>query len=870
MSIKCLFYTQIIFFILQAPSLLAQDTSSIGGIVVDSTDQSVLINCIITLHSDIDSSLISFTTSDLNGRWIFKDSARKGSFVKFKMLGYNTKMETCDRFLNSKNLKTSLSPSSINLDDILIKAKRIGIQQKGDTIDYDLKSFTTGKERNLGDVLNKLPGMDVSSEGDINYNGSRVDVLLIEAKDVLNNQHKLAVDGLMATDIEDVQIIENFKDESELSNKQSDKVAMNVELTKEAKAKWRGLLSVDIGYKKKLKADPSVFNINDVWSTTIFGRFNNVGESLMSVKDFLSMQVSLTTTLNNNKDNLEAILPRHFLLPFDLTHNTDGLIAANIHKEKKDKTSSKLSLNILDLNRNQDLKFSRNYQATDDVFNGDTRIDANLTSFTLHYRETWKLSKKSILTFNLPVNLLDEHEIDEVKGLFNSKTTEAINTNGLNRYRLNPTIKYSNQLKDKWILTFFAAGKYMNSILKNNIEDINPLYDTDFFQIDQSQDNIEIEYAISASSEYDIRDGHKAGISLLNTVNEQSIITKSSSADFTSDNSQSSTTSSSMSLFYNFKNSRFLFEPTFSVAWYDRQFQESQGTGFNYKINQLIKYSFSQLHFILLKYTNRTYLPSFDQFHNSLIIEDQVSMRRSIVLPESTIREQNFSLTYLTYQLDIGLRFHTIFQYKSGSGQPYQRVISKDDYIVNEWNSNINSQSISLKNTISFPVLQKRISIRSHSDFKWQSNLLDEDIQFDNSTISSSLRAITKFKDSPVNGSVGYSIVSQSSDQGDRVIGFLKHSVPVELSYTSRHIKLDLSFSYNVNRIDSHLSTYSEVGAELLYSLGNKFDLKLRGVNVLNLNGVPDINTRYNSVFIQENEFIRFPGFLTIGLQKTL
>lgn len=51
---------------------------------------------------------------------------------------------------------------------------------KGDTIVYNTDSFKTGEERKLEDVFKKLPGFEVSSDGQIQVEGKQVKKLFVD------------------------------------------------------------------------------------------------------------------------------------------------------------------------------------------------------------------------------------------------------------------------------------------------------------------------------------------------------------------------------------------------------------------------------------------------------------------------------------------------------------------------------------------------------------------------------------------------------------------------------------------------------------------------------------------------------------------
>ena len=49
--------------------------------------------------------------------------------------------------------------------------KEMPVTIKGDTIIYNSDSFTNGTERKLEDVLKKLPGVEVTKDGEIQVEG---------------------------------------------------------------------------------------------------------------------------------------------------------------------------------------------------------------------------------------------------------------------------------------------------------------------------------------------------------------------------------------------------------------------------------------------------------------------------------------------------------------------------------------------------------------------------------------------------------------------------------------------------------------------------------------------------------------------------
>src|SRR5690606_4819243 len=74
---------------------------------------------------------------------------------------------------------------------------------KGDTIVYNADSFTSGTERKLGDVLKKLPGVEVDEDGGIKVEGKEVTKLMVEGKDFFDGDTKIGVQNIPADAVED-------------------------------------------------------------------------------------------------------------------------------------------------------------------------------------------------------------------------------------------------------------------------------------------------------------------------------------------------------------------------------------------------------------------------------------------------------------------------------------------------------------------------------------------------------------------------------------------------------------------------------------------------------------------------------------------
>ena len=70
--------------------------------------------------------------------------------------------------LAGRPLTIELEQEAIMLKEVQIRSGRVWGRQ--DTLKYDLTRFASSKDRNVSDVLKKLPGINVEENGTIKYN----------------------------------------------------------------------------------------------------------------------------------------------------------------------------------------------------------------------------------------------------------------------------------------------------------------------------------------------------------------------------------------------------------------------------------------------------------------------------------------------------------------------------------------------------------------------------------------------------------------------------------------------------------------------------------------------------------------------------
>lgn len=137
----------------------------------------------------------------------------------------------------SQTLDFIVAEEGIELKNVSVVADKI--RQSGDTISYLVSSYSDQNDRTIGEVLKKMPGIEVSNSGGITYNGKSISKLYIENMDMLQSRYGLATNNINANDVASVQVLENHQSIKTLQGKVfSDDVAINLKLKESAKGTY--------------------------------------------------------------------------------------------------------------------------------------------------------------------------------------------------------------------------------------------------------------------------------------------------------------------------------------------------------------------------------------------------------------------------------------------------------------------------------------------------------------------------------------------------------------------------------------------------------------------------------------------------------
>ena len=228
----------IILCLLSFIASLVSARTDIKGTVIDKEDKSPLQSVLVVLKDIEKKTIIRYAQTDEKGQFTIpleSDEEKMTCFLHISCMGYETQELSLVEMPTP--LCISMPPAVFALNEVAIKAQPI--REDGDTIVYNVASFSDKQDKTIGDVLKKMPGITIDESGAINYNGTAISKFYIEGRDLLESLYGIATNGISPADVGSVEIMENHQPIRALMGMSySHQAAVNLRLNHDSKAKW--------------------------------------------------------------------------------------------------------------------------------------------------------------------------------------------------------------------------------------------------------------------------------------------------------------------------------------------------------------------------------------------------------------------------------------------------------------------------------------------------------------------------------------------------------------------------------------------------------------------------------------------------------
>jgi hypothetical protein len=446
----------------------------------------------VILKDSLNIKIISYSFSDSDGNYFIKIDAFGRFKLNFTSLGFETKIVPIYIEENQKelNLKVTLEERPTDLEEVIIRAEK-PISVRKDTIIFKSKYFTNGTEQTVEDLLKKIPGLNIDSNGTIKVGNQEIEKLMVDGDDLFERGYKILSKNMPAYPIEEVEVLKRYSNNRLLKDiEESNKVALNLKLDEKSKRIWFGNAEIGFGNDGFYQLKGNLMNFGKKNKYYFLANGNSIGYDATG-------------------DIQQLIRPYRFNEPASIGDNQSVSDLLNLSAGSLNFKRSRTNFNNAELaslnaifNPTEKLKLKTlgffNWDETDffrnriDVVNVSTTNFTNTEDYRLRNKNrvafgkidlTYNISKTKMLETTTKFNSSDFNDGSNL--IFNGAST----IEGLQHQNtlFDQKINYTNKFEDNKVL--LLTGRFIQEKTPQNYS-INQFFYEDLFPEENDANNV--------------------------------------------------------------------------------------------------------------------------------------------------------------------------------------------------------------------------------------------------------------------------------------------------------------------------------------------------------------------------------------------
>ena len=195
--------------------------SEIRTTVLDSlTNEPVAFASVYVIPSK-DTTITNFTLTDAKGEAKLEEVPFGNYAFHVEMMGYKPFVK--ERYFRDEVVE--MGTIRLQVDEQFLQAATVTgvgnpIVMKKDTIEFNASSFRVGANAMLKDLLMRMPGMEITEDGKVKFNGEEIDKLTVGGRTFFFNDQSTALNNLPAAVVDKIRVIDRESEQTRASGLQ--------------------------------------------------------------------------------------------------------------------------------------------------------------------------------------------------------------------------------------------------------------------------------------------------------------------------------------------------------------------------------------------------------------------------------------------------------------------------------------------------------------------------------------------------------------------------------------------------------------------------------------------------------------------------
>lgn len=190
-----------------------------------------------------DTTITNFTLTDVNGEAKLEEVPFGNYVFHVEMMGYKPFIK--ERYF--REAKVDMGTIRLKQDDEFLEAAVISdvtnpIVMKKDTVEFNASSYRVGANAMLKDLIKRMPGMEITEDGKVKFNGEEIDKITIGGRTFFFGDQSTALNNLPAAVVDKIRVIDKQSKDTRATGVEdgTKEKVLDVALKKEYQQGWFG------------------------------------------------------------------------------------------------------------------------------------------------------------------------------------------------------------------------------------------------------------------------------------------------------------------------------------------------------------------------------------------------------------------------------------------------------------------------------------------------------------------------------------------------------------------------------------------------------------------------------------------------------
>lgn len=262
------------------PAFAQQGGVDVTGTIIEQSNQEPIEQATVRLLSIKDSALVRGVASSRNGNFTLKNIKAGSYLLHISFVGFDPLYQPL-RITGKTNPvnvgKLELSDGAIQLGEAVVIGKAAEVVVRNDTVEYNADSYKVTEGSVLEDLLKKMPGVEIDSDGKVTVNGKEIKKVMIDGKEFFSDDPKVASKNLPAKMIDKVQVLDKKSDMAIMTgfDDGEEETIINLTVKPGMKQGWFGNAYGGYGSKDRYEGNAMVNRFINNDQITFMGGLNN-------------------------------------------------------------------------------------------------------------------------------------------------------------------------------------------------------------------------------------------------------------------------------------------------------------------------------------------------------------------------------------------------------------------------------------------------------------------------------------------------------------------------------------------------------------------------------------------------------------------